>query len=462
MKKKKNGEVYPLLTTDWLGTPTYRQKPVARNIRGGDDDVEARIIDDEDEVFDVVDQKKKRSVNLVWLDVFLLILDFLQIFALIQSMALRWLFPKTWFRYTYYVFGANLDVWEIYKFTNSSVYKSIQGHYLASSNVGVSYSHIMYGWFGGVAFLALVYGGLHFFFWLCIYPQIWARKFMSWVQFIFMNLIHVFSLPMGIALFRIYECEANFNKVYTMNEYDCFSSRHWNFAGPPLIYIFLVFIIYPAVLIWKIRQEGMTGTSKGYLSFILLKETEYKLHLNKSWLFDSIWIFSSFKHRGRYYRSALQIVKLSLLIIFVASFQNISTQALVTAIILLFVMVVATFIRPFRLTSCNVFLCFSILCNLGNAFIGALVSYYNPFTIPSAWLTSDYLIYFLSIIQISWLASLVVLLVYLISRTLCHSTKSCYKRAVWPNIATSGTGHLTSETRKFMTGIIKAKIVHGE
>ena len=75
--KEKEGEVYPLLTTDWLGCPTYRQKPVARHVRT--DEEVPTVIEDDDEVFDIIDQKKKRSVNMVWVDVFLLALDFLQV-----------------------------------------------------------------------------------------------------------------------------------------------------------------------------------------------------------------------------------------------------------------------------------------------------------------------------------------------------------------------------------------------
>lgn len=75
--KEKEGEVYPLLTTDWLGCPTYRTKPVAKHIRG--DDEVPTLIEDDDEVFDIIDQKKKRNVNMVWIDVFLLALDFMQV-----------------------------------------------------------------------------------------------------------------------------------------------------------------------------------------------------------------------------------------------------------------------------------------------------------------------------------------------------------------------------------------------
>lgn len=463
MVKKENGEVYPLLTKDWLGTPTYRQIPIARNIRVDEnDDEHLSVFEDDEEVFDIVDQKKKRWVNMAWIDVFLLVMDFLQIFALIQSMATRWVFPETWLRNTYYFFVVNIDIWELKKFLNESAYLSVQDYYLPSARIGVSYESVCYGWFGGIAGLALLYGVLHGVMKCCFYPLHWARKLMSWVQFSFMNIVHLLTLPAGVALFRIFHCEGEFNKVYTMNEYFCFRADHWKFAAPAIIYICMIFLVYPAFLVWKIRQEGMTGTSKGYLSFILMKETEYKIHLNRSWLYDSMWIFSSFKHRGRYYRTVTQLVKLVLLIVFAGAFNDIKLQSMLTAVFLLLALVLAVFIRPFRLTSCNAFLIFSLLCNVGNAFLGSLISAYNTYTIPSAWLTSKYTIWFLAFIQACWACSLLVLLIYLLTRTLCHSTKSCYKRPVWPNIASSGTGCLTSETNKFMTAIIKAKIAHGK
>ncbi|XP_052264616.1 uncharacterized protein LOC127867484 isoform X2 [Dreissena polymorpha] len=457
---KIEGEVYPLLTTDWLGTPTYRQKPVARYTRHDDTDEQVQVFEDDEEVFDIIDQKKKRSVNKVWGDVFLLALDFLQIFALIQSMSTRWLFPEKWLRKTYWVFGFNADAWEIVKFTNESVYHSVQGADIASSKVPLSYEYIVFGWFGLFGALTISYGALHLIMWRFFYPQTRQRMIMSWIQYFTVIVIHILSFPFGTALFRVFQCEGEFNKVYTVNDYGCFSSQHWKLGAPALLMLIVLFILYPAFLIIKIRREGMTGTSKGYLSFILMKETEYKIHLNRSWLHDSMWIFSSFKHRGRYYYSALLVAKLLLLIIFVAAFNNIKIQSMVTAIFLLVMFLSAVIVRPFRLTSCNAFLAFSILCNLGNAFVGSLLSNYNSYTTPSAWLTPNYIIWFIGIIQVSWLVSLISLLVYLVSRTLCHSTKSCYKRPVWPNIASSGEGYLTTETKKFMTAIIKAKIAH--
>lgn len=455
---KNSGEVYPLLTTDWLGNPTYKQKPVGRNIRNVNK--EQQEFEDDEEVFDIIDQRKKRYVNLVWIDVFLLVLDFLQILALIQSMSLRWVFPEKWLRNTYFIFGFNLDIWEITKFTDNSTYKSVQGHYINSENVDVSFETICYIWFFGSVGLGLIYGSVHFFMKWKLYPLPWARRFMSRLQFCFMTLIHMLSMPFGIVLFRIFQCEGAWNSVDTINEYECWSISHWKLAAPAIVYIILLFLIYPGFLVWKIRLECMSGTSRGYLSFLLLKETEYKIHLNWSWLYDGMWTFSSFKYRGRFYRLMIQTVKLILLLVYATTYNYIKTQSMLTAVFLLLAVLLFVGIRPFRLTSCNAFLGFSLLCSVGNAFIGALLAAYDAYTIPSAWLTPDYIIWFLVFVQGSWALCLVCLLLYLISRTLCHSAKCCYKRPVWPNIATSGYDLLTSETRKYMTAIIKAKIAH--
>ena len=460
-KKKKSGEVYPLLTTDWLGTPTYKQKPLGRNIRQEDEE-HVEIFEDDDEVFDVVDQKTKRSVNLVWIDVLLLVLDFLQILALIQSMSLRWVYPEKWLRKTYFIFAFNADIWEIKKFTDPNVFTVLQGEYIASSQIGVNYEDICYGWFGVFGILSCIYVALHLFLKYRFYPYPRARVFMSRVQFFFVHLIHIASLPIGIAFIRLFECDGDYWKVFVMQQYDCFSSSHWQLAGPAIVILALLFLAYPCFLAWKIWLESHSGTADGYLTFLLMKETEYKIHLNRSWLFDSLWLFSPFKFRGQYYRPIIQVFKLVLLIIYTSAFHNIKTQALLTTICLLVGALAFLIIRPFRLTSCNAFLFFSLLCNMGNGFIGTLIASYNAYTVPNAWLTADYTIYFITAVQALWLLSLFALLVYLLSRTLCHSTKSCYKRPVWPNIATSGSGQLTAETKKFMTAIIKAKLIHGE
>lgn len=454
--KEKEGEVYPLLTTDWLGCPTYRTKPVAKHIRG--DDEVPTLIEDDDEVFDIIDQKKKRNVNMVWIDVFLLALDFMQILALIQSMSLRWNWPGDWLRNTYWIFAFNADAWEMSKMIDGA-YLDIQNRYVPSSDVSISFRTVAIGWFIAVAALLLIYAVVYTFIRLRFYPAPWARQTNSWLQYVYMIIIHVLTLPFGTVLFRIFQCEDIWNKMDTINDYTCWTMAHWELAIPAVIAMVLLFVIYPGYLIWKIRHERMSGSAEGYLSFILLKETEYKLHLNLSWLYDSCFLFSSFKYRGVYYRPIIQIMKALILIIYAAAFRSIQNQSMIICIFLFFAFLIFVFIRPYRLTSCNVFLIFNLLALTGDTFMGALRAAYDAYTLPTPWLLPQYLIWFIVAVQALWLASFIVLLIYLISRTLCHSTKSCYKRPVWPNISTSGSGQLTGETRKFMVAVIKAKIV---
>ena len=344
---------------------------------------------------------------------------------------------------------------------SSGAYLDIQDRYVPSADVSLSFRSIAIGWFIAAAALMLVFTIIYFVIRLRFYPEPWARQTTSWLQYAYMILIHVLTLPFGTVLFRIFQCEGEWNTMGAINENTCWTTSHWILAGPALAAMVLLFVIYPGYLIWKVRLECMSGSAEGYLSFILLKETEYKLHLNLSWLYDSCFLFSSFKYRGVYYRPLVQIMKVIILIIYAAAFRSIEYQSMAVTIFLFLACLVFVFIRPFRLTSCSGFLIFGLLALTGNCFMGALRAAYNAYTLPTPWLLPQYLIWFIVAVQALWLASFITLLIYLVSRTLCHSTKSCYKRPVWPNISTSGRGQLTGETRKFMVAVIKAKIVQG-
>ena len=376
-------------------------------------------------------------------------------------MSLRWTWPEDWLRGMYWLYGFNADVWEIKKIVTDNVYRDVQDRFVPSADVGISFGTITLAWYITAAALMVIYVLVYTFIRLGYYPYPWARQTTSWIQFGYMIIIHAVTLPIGTVVFRLFHCESVWNTMDTMNENKCWSSTHLEILAPAIVTIVIFFVIYPAYLIWKIKQECLTGSSDGYLSFILLKETEYKIHLNHAWLYDSCFLFSSFKFRGIYYRPMIQFLKLGLLIICTGLFGNIKLQSMIIAIFLLLAVIVFIVVRPFRLTSCNVFLIFGLLCLSGNGFIGSLRATYNAVTIPSSWLLPQYIIWFIAAVQIAWVCTFTVLLVYLISRTLCHSTKSCYKRPVWPNISTSGSGQLTWETRKFMVAVIRAKIVQG-
>ena len=375
-------------------------------------------------------------------------------------MSLRWTWPEEWLRRMYWLFAFNTDAWEIQKMLSDGAYLDVQDRHVPSADVDMSFRTVCIVWFIIAAALIVMYAGVYFFF-RRFYPEPWARRTTSWLQFVYMIIIHVLTLPCGTVLFRIFQCENEWNNMDTINETKCWSTAHWQLAGPALALMVLLFVIYPGYLIWKIRLECMSGSSEGYLTFILLKETEYKIHINLAWLYDSCFLFSSFKYRGVYYRPMIQIVKLIILVIMTAAFHSIQNQSLIVTVFLLFVFLVFIVVRPYRLTSCNAFLAFSLLALTGNSFMGALRASFNAYTLPTPWLLPQYLVWFIAAVQILWLMAFIALLVYFVSRTLCHSTKSCYKRPVWPNISTSGSGQLTAETRKFMVAVIKAKIVQG-
>lgn len=57
----------------------------------------------------------KRNTSLIATDAMLLILELLQVLALLQAMSLKWFWPKSWVKNTNFIFLFNMDIWEFIK-----------------------------------------------------------------------------------------------------------------------------------------------------------------------------------------------------------------------------------------------------------------------------------------------------------------------------------------------------------
>ena len=101
--------------------------------------------DDEDDKLLFADGKK-RGTSLILNDTCLLILHFLQTWAILQSLALRWSWPSSWLENTNFIFLFNLDIWEFSKFLNNNTYQNMQGYYTPTELLPVGYWHILLAW----------------------------------------------------------------------------------------------------------------------------------------------------------------------------------------------------------------------------------------------------------------------------------------------------------------------------
>ncbi|KAL3867679.1 hypothetical protein ACJMK2_040550 [Sinanodonta woodiana] len=457
--KKKEFESAPLLQPEWVVPPNYKRYPLSRNLKVEVAEQWEQGIEDDDEIFNQVDQKKKRHVSLLWLDLAVLALEYLQVLALLQSMSLRWVWPEDWLRSMNFLLLFNLDAWEFIKIHNADTYKSIQNYYTPSSTVKISYNDIVMGWGITVVILASAFITFLAVLKYRFYPTPWASNILSWSHLVVITVVQVLTIPLGLVIFRLFQCRSTDNYLDVMNEVQCFKKDHWVYAGPFLILGIALFLLFPAYLFKKIRTDALSGNSKGHNAFLLLKETEYKIHLNRYWLMSNLFYFSSFRFWGLYYRPIIHCIKIILLIIYTAAFTNPNAQAITVTTILLVSFLLFLILRPYRLMSMNLFLFLNFLCLTGNAFLGALRSSYTATTLPSPWLVPSYIIYFLGAVQIIWLVCLLILLTYLISRTICYKKKCCIKRSIWPNIASESEGQIGPETRTFMMAILRGKIL---
>ena len=246
-----------------------------------------------------------------------------------------------------------------------------------------------------------------------------------------------------------------------MNEYTCLQGLHWLLATFCIMLAVLLFIIFPAYTIYRTRQEALGSCSKHHESFLLLKETEYKVGLNKSWLISDLYLFSSFKFWGMYHRAIVQWVRMIILIILIAAFSNIQAQAISVTVFFFVYAVAFTLLRPYRLGIFNFFMVFSYLCLGGLAMIGAMATSFNAYTLSTPWLLPQYSKWIIGCILIIWLFFWLSIFVYLAARAILYHC-GAIKTPSWPTFSTSDNDQLSCETKKFLKTFLRARFVLGK
>ena len=406
----------------------------------------------------MTERRRKRRVSLLWQDCFILFLDFLQFFAIYQSMALRWTWPKEWFSNTYFVFLCNLDVYEFVKLHTSGVYNSVQDYSTPSSSVPVKFSDISIGWLVTILMLIAVYSIMYGVLWYRKSPALMTR--MAYTRRVYYVIIQALTLPLATYAGHVFQC-TDTDTVDVMNELKCFSGLHWLYVTFSLIILFFLFVLFPAYMVYVTRSESVGSCPKHHESFLLLKETEYKVGLNKSWLVADMFVFSSFRFWGLYHRAVMQWLKLPIIIAFCAGFQNISSQSLAVTLLFFGYFVVFIFVRPYRILIYNIMMLLSFLTLGCLGIIGSMVSRYNVYTLSSPWLLPQYSRWVLTTIITSWAVFWFMFLVYLVVRSILYQRK-LVTTPLWPTFSSSSNDHLSQQTKKFLKTFLHARFVLGK
>ena len=402
---------------------------------------------------------KKRGTSLVLNDAILLLLHVVQVFAVIQSLALRWPFPEKWVKGISFVFLFNLDVWEFAKVQQNGTFKEVQGYFTPSKNVPISYWYILLVWAVFILSAVIAFVVAYIMITYKKHPFMMVR--VAHLQRVYVILAQVICLPLGTVIARLFHC-TDTGLMDVLNEVKCFSdSFHWTYIVASLAVVVAFYVLLPTWMIVRTRAEMLDMTTDRHEGYLQLKETEYVLKLDILYIVGGFHMFASFKKHGTHFRALLIIFCLCILCVVAATFTYIFIGTLVINSILLLLFISFLFMRPFRVTAFNVVLLFSYFCLVLNCLLGSLRTTFSSVSLASVWLTPTYMNTVLLIINVTWLCGAVTFVVYLsIRHTRCCSKRCLYP--LWPSLTSEGLNKLSPETRKYVRAIIRSRTLIGK
>ncbi|XP_077981309.1 uncharacterized protein LOC144436390 [Glandiceps talaboti] len=394
---------------------------------------------------------KRRRVELVFSNAALLILDYLQIYALIFSMALRWTWPEQWSYYTRFLFFFNLDVWDFTKLQLPNVYKAASDYFIPSSEMVIDYRYLLLAWGLFVFFFVLSFICFYIAFNMKKRPNMLVK--LAKLKRAYIIMCHIFAMPFGVVIARLFFCTPYVNKLDVYNDYSCWSGIHWAFICPFMAVVIMYYIVYPIWLITKVKPQMLTTRGERHEGYVQLKETEYAHSLSTLWLINSFYLFSSFKRFWVYYHPVMHIFKFVLIMWYAALLYERLLQAVLFSITLLVLFIVICIKRPFRPTSFNFYIIFSFVCLSLLSWLGLFQNIPN---ILSAFLTPSYLIWVLVSTQGIWFSVTVIWLLYLLCR---YFQCCCSNKPLWPRMTSHGLDDLGEYTRKYMQALLHGRII---
>ncbi|XP_022105517.1 uncharacterized protein LOC110987250 isoform X2 [Acanthaster planci] len=462
LQMEEGDDDYPLLPLQ-RGSGTrqsftqLRQKQRARRVNVGvteadimmeeegyyDDDLEAKYMA-------TFSRRQKRQTMLVLHDALFLVLDFLQFYALLAAISLRWPWPFNWLYPTRFLFLANLDVWEFMKMNDPEVYNSARNNFIDSTLIGFDYRWYTLGWaifiFVAITLYIILYIAMNYQKRYNLLLQV-AR-----LQRAYIILCQVLAMPIGVMMAKLFHCNADDN-MDVHNATPCAGGEHLAYVVPSLAIYVGLFIILPIWMIMKIRTQIFSNRSERHEGFLQLKETEFSHGLDFIWAIKLYHLFSSFRLVWAYYRPVMFLFKLVLLASYAALLWLPMWQMIVFLVAICPLFLVILIRRPFRITSFNVYIMINFLCMLILAIMGLMQ---NLFDTNSVFFQAEYLFSELLAVGAFWAVFTVVWFVYVLLR---YYGLLCRGVPLWPEMTSREVNKLSGETQKYMRALLKGRIV---
>ena len=411
--------------------------------------------------------RRRSKVSMLACDALLLVVEHVQIYALILSLSLAWPWPYDWIKVTSVAFFVNLDLWEFTKV--HTVYESQTQAYEDPNNIPFSYLAYAIVWLSLAVLMPVVFAAVYLFSTrIPGYGPLDVIIFRAKLTRIFLLATQILTLPFGLTVARLVDCQIYTDTLTGEEQYRsivlkdtlCWSATHFGILVP-LATIALAYVV--GLLFWmlfRIRRELISTplcTCSTWETYheqnVLLKETEYLHEVDLSWATHHYSLFSSFRRRWVWYRPFSLLIKVVIVGVYGGLFYLPIIQAIVlfsiTAILSLTVLV----LPPYRVRLFSFMLTFSIFANLCNLSLGMLLR----LGVQNALLFGQNLVNSLLVINLAWCLVAFIWLTYIYLR----SRKIIGKRLgpLWPVMPEMDSTNLFRDehTEKFFKSLLNGR-----
>jgi hypothetical protein len=252
-----------------------------------------------------------------WIEKIVLLIDFLQVFALIWILSQPYPWPYLWSIYTQPINVFNLDFFSL---TFEGALAGSTGKLISPWGQMSNYLS-SYGIFYAGVSLALTIG---------LYCLFHHRKFFdSYGQALFHYYPHFFSVllflsyllfvPCTLATLRVYYCDShNSNSLLAVDPtITCLSSSHlmYIFIYSICILPFIVSIFY--YFYYYTERNIIYYNNIDHEKKLQVYELLYMFQINSDYINKQVWVISSFRYFSRYYYSHMLLLKLFLVVNFI-------------------------------------------------------------------------------------------------------------------------------------------------
>ena len=427
------------------------------NDNGREKNAVKKFIVEQSEYSDVNAAQSRRSPALWISDLIILIIEHLQLYALILSLSLRWPWPTDYIRQSRFIFIINFDLWELAK-TDDNIYRGVEGATVDPDDVPLNYFAFSLSWL--LVAICIPIGCVTFHYSVKKIKRIKVQtiiKLQSYSLQAFFISAQLLCLPFTMVTVRLLQCdtyimqgrEDQYRSV-VLDHTTCWDSKHIGLLVPMAMVSIFYMIIVPLWMLRMIRHQLVVSSlccvcqgHRTHENYLRLKEMEYSLKLEDTWLTKNFRLFSSYRRSWVLYRPTSIFIKALIGLIYGVLFYSLQGQAILLFTVLSLWLLIVLLLPVYRLHVFNVLLIISLLANTSNSVLGLLIAIETE----SSLIIGQNLVNALLVIQLGWLTVAMLCVLYLLLRyyhkvgpLLVFTTKSRHA-PLWPTLPSSTHDH---------------------